>query len=176
MEENFDLKLWLSNLDDHHLPLWNEFPEFDLYMEQLVGLGNAYLANFSDNRLTASMINSYVKKGLISRPIKKKYRSEHIAELIVVSLLKTIYPLDTIKSCIKTVIKHSPTVKDAYNNFANLFNESLQMLYHNCDTIQLTQPQDNTAYINAAEKLAVRAVIYKFVGQKIISQTITAQA
>ena len=87
--ENFDIKLWLSDLDDHHLPKWEEFPDFELYMEQLVSLGNRYLACFSETPLTSSMINSYVKKGLMSRPEKKRYRAEHIAELIVISLLKT---------------------------------------------------------------------------------------
>ena len=96
--ENFDIKLWLSDLDDHHLPKWEEFPDFELYMEQLVSLGNRYLACFSETPLTSSMINSYVKKGLMSRPEKKRYRAEHIAELIVISLLKTTYPLETIRN------------------------------------------------------------------------------
>ena len=51
--ENFDIKLWLSDLDDHHLPKWEEFPDFELYMEQLVSLGNRYLACFSETPLTS---------------------------------------------------------------------------------------------------------------------------
>ena len=126
--ENFDIKLWLSDLDDHHLPKWEEFPDFELYMEQLVSLGNRYLACFSETPLTSSMINSYVKKGLMSRPEKKRYRAEHIAELIVISLLKTTYPLETIRNCIERVICDEESVQIAYDNFSDRFNQTLHAL------------------------------------------------
>ena len=60
-----EFKKWLKAFSEERLPLWNEFPDFDLYMDQLVNLGNRYLENFIDVKITASMINSYVKKGLM---------------------------------------------------------------------------------------------------------------
>lgn len=68
---NDELKLSLIQLNDIYLPMWEEFPDFQVYMDQLVSLGNRYLKDLSDSELTPSMINSYVKKGLMQRPEKK---------------------------------------------------------------------------------------------------------
>lgn len=167
--ENFDIKLWLSDLDDHHLPKWEEFPDFELYMEQLVSLGNSYLACFSETPLTSSMINSYVKKGLMSRPEKKRYRAEHIAELIVISLLKTTYPLETIRNCIERVIRDEESVQIAYDNFSNRFNQTLHALYSGNDSISIKTPATKLECVSISEELAVRSVIYRLVSQKIMS-------
>ena len=158
--ENFDIKLWLSDLDDHHLPKWEEFPDFELYMEQLVSLGNRYLAYFSETPLTSSMINSYVKKGLMSRPEKKRYRAEHIAELIVI---------ETIRNCIERVIRDEESVQIAYDNFADRFNQTLHALYSGNDSISIKTPATKLECVSISEELAVRAVIYRLVSQKIMS-------
>ncbi|OQR23984.1 hypothetical protein B6U38_02105 [Ligilactobacillus salivarius] len=59
---NDELKLSLIQFNDIYLPMWEEFPDFQVYMDQLVSLGNRYLKDLSDSELTPSMINSYVKK------------------------------------------------------------------------------------------------------------------
>ena len=59
---------WLKNFQAPNLPTWEEFPDFELYMDQLVSLGNRYLDNLTDSPITSSMVNSYVKKGLMARP------------------------------------------------------------------------------------------------------------
>ena len=63
----------MESTEKLELPYWQEFPDIDLYMDQLVSLGNRYLSELSTNAITPSMVNSYVTKGLISRAIKKKY-------------------------------------------------------------------------------------------------------
>ena len=146
-----------------------EFPDFELYMEQLVSLGNRYLACFSETPLTSSMINSYVKKGLMSRPEKKRYRAEHIAELIVISLLKTTYPLETIRNCIERVICDEESVQIAYDNFSDRFNQTLHALYSGNDSISIKTPTTKLECVSISEELAVRAVIYRLVSQKIMS-------
>ena len=53
------------------LPQWKELPDLALYMDQVVSLGNRYLEPIISGPITASMVNSYVKKGLMPKPIKK---------------------------------------------------------------------------------------------------------
>lgn len=168
--ENFDIRLWLSDLDDHNLPEWQDFPGFELYMEQLVSLGNRYLAGFLETPLTSSMINSYVKKGLMSRPEKKRYKSSHIAELIVISLLKTAYPLEMIRDCIERAVADERSVEAAYDNFASRFNRTLHSLYEGHDAIMFSTPVTRLEGVEAAEELAVRTVIYSLVSKKIMTE------
>lgn len=159
---NDELKLSLIQFNDIYLPMWEEFPDFQVYMDQLVSLGNRYLKDLSDSELTPSMINSYVKKGLMQRPEKKKYDASHIAELLVISLLKTIYPLEVVKNCINEILKEQP-VEQAYNSFANLFNDTL----HNIENSSYNFI-DTSNTLELTEKFAIRAVICKLVSQKLI--------
>ena len=85
--EKLNIQKQLDSFTNKRLPYWEDFPDFELYMDQLVNLGNRYLTGFLGAPLTPSMINSYVKKGLMSRPVKKKYNATHLAELLVISLL-----------------------------------------------------------------------------------------
>ena len=63
----------------YHLPRWNEIPEIDLYIDQVVSLLEKYLEHFieSDNLndgklITKTMINNYVKHNVLKSPINKK--------------------------------------------------------------------------------------------------------
>ena len=49
-----------SKIANHSLPKWNDLPELDLYMDQVIALMEKYLADIStpDSKLiTPSMIN-----------------------------------------------------------------------------------------------------------------------
>lgn len=78
---------------------WDSLPELDLYMDQVIVLMEKHLALFGDGRdklLTPSMVNNYVKLGLIPPPVKKKYNREHLARLTVICMLKPLLPIPAI--------------------------------------------------------------------------------
>ncbi len=86
----------------HKLPLWEETPDIGLYMDQVIVLMNEYLElyikNASDSKIiTPSMINNYVKMGIIPPPVKKKYYRIHLIYLIIVCTLKQSLSIATIK-------------------------------------------------------------------------------
>jgi ribosome-binding ATPase YchF (GTP1/OBG family) len=163
--KNTTLESQLQTLGNSRLPLWNEFPDFELYMDQLVSLGNRYLKNLQESEITASMVNSYVKKGLMHRPDKKKYDTTNVAELVVISLLKSIYSLETIKKCLQAVTKDTQT-EQSYNYFAQLFNKTLAEISNNSFSFDFNYQDD---LITSTEKFAVHAVIYKIIGEKAIN-------
>ena len=83
------------------LPEWAMLPDFGLYMDQLVTyVGNCFKALEGRLDLTASMINNYVKAGLIERPSGKKYSRASLAQLLMIALLKPTTPLDVLKELI----------------------------------------------------------------------------
>lgn len=107
-----------------HIPRWNELPEIDLYLDQVVSYLEKYLEPYNvtkeDKIITKTMINNYVKLGIIPAPEKKKYSREHIAYLIVICVLKQVYSINDIGKLISLTIQYFELSK-AYNRFcANL--------------------------------------------------------
>ena len=107
-----------------HIPRWNELPDLDLYLDQVVNylervLGQ-YTTNKEDKIITKTMINNYVKQGIIPAPEKKKYNRAHIAYLIVICVLKQVFSISDIGKLITLTIQYFEISK-AYNRFcANL--------------------------------------------------------
>lgn len=107
-----------------HIPRWNELPEIDLYLDQVVNYLEKYLSQYSTNKedkiITKTMINNYVKQGIMPAPEKKKYGKSHIAYLIVICVLKQVYSINDIGKLISLTIQYFEISK-AYNRFcANL--------------------------------------------------------
>ena len=107
-----------------HIPRWNELPEIDLYLDQVVSYLEKYLEQYNvireDKIITKTMINNYVKLGIMPAPEKKKYSREHIAYLIVICVLKQVYSINDIGKLISLTIQYFELSK-AYNRFcANL--------------------------------------------------------
>ena len=107
-----------------HIPRWNELPEIDLYLDQVVNYLEKYLTQYSANKedkiITKTMINNYVKQGIMPAPEKKKYSRAHIAYLIVICILKQVYSISDIGKLISLTIQYFELSK-AYNRFcANL--------------------------------------------------------
>ena len=89
---------YATEVGTHSLPLWNELPDIELYMDQVISLMQKYLSPIliSGDVLTPAMINNYVKQGVLPAPVKKRYTKEHIARLIVICLMKRQLPIPTV--------------------------------------------------------------------------------
>lgn len=47
--------------------------------------------------ITPSMINNYVKVGLVPAPVKKQYGREQIARLIAICIFKQVLPIAAVR-------------------------------------------------------------------------------
>ena len=113
-----------ENVVKIHIPRWNELPEIDLYLDQVVNYIEKYIGQYNVNKedkiITKTMINNYVKQGIMPAPEKKKYSRSHIAYLIVICVLKQVYSISDIGKLISLTIQYFELSK-AYNRFcANL--------------------------------------------------------
>ena len=105
------------------LPRWNDLPDFGLYMDQVISLMERYLstpAGTGEKRLTASMVNNYVKIGAIPSPTKRRYGREHLACLIVVCALKTVLPLAVIREILLSKLEEDD-LSELYDRFCQQF-------------------------------------------------------
>ena len=86
---------WERFLGSYHLPEWEELPQIELYLDQVIALVNNYLGFFvydpaEEKLLTPSMVNNYVKLRLIPAPVRKKYGRKHIALLLMGVFVKQL--------------------------------------------------------------------------------------
>lgn len=88
---------WVKELEQYRMPTWNDLPDIDLYMDQVITYLERQLSVFTKSEdeklITPAMINNYVKNEIIPRPIQKKYTREHLAHLISILNLKNILSL-----------------------------------------------------------------------------------
>lgn len=80
------------------LPKYAQLPDVGLYLEQTTQYINSYLAPLGCMEITSSMISNYVKKGLITNPVKKQYYADQIAHLICITILKNVLSLEHINA------------------------------------------------------------------------------
>ena len=92
---------WARQGQEAAPPAWEELPGIPLYMDQVILYLGESLELFQregSSLLTSSMINNYVKTGLIPHLDKKKYTKEHLAGLMAVCMLKQVLPIQDIKT------------------------------------------------------------------------------
>lgn len=140
------------------MPHFSDLPNLDLYMDQVIDEVNQYLAPITHTDITKAMINSYVKKGIVDRPTKKRYLRVHLAKILVVSLLKPILSLDTIDQAMKIALKLDAPDK-AYDQFIDLFNQELTDV--DIDDLSAKQYQ----------AMAIRSLLYKLVVDDLITNS-----
>ena len=119
-----------------HLPRWDELPDFDIYMDQVVFFINQKLAPLNvsetDKVITSSMVNNYVKNSIVKPPNKKHYKRYHLAYLFVVSILKRSYSLDEISKMIKIQIDmQDSSLALAYDKFGDYLELNIKDVLNN---------------------------------------------
>ena len=91
-------------LEAQRLPRWRELPDLELYLDQVLELTARYLEAwpaFDRKGLTASMVNNYVGMGALPKPVKKRYSRRHLAQLLVICVLKGSLPIASIRSLLR---------------------------------------------------------------------------
>lgn len=110
------IKEFENSVRSEQLPQWEDLPEFDLYMDQVIILLNQYLGKDITSPITQSMINNYVKLKAIPAPVKKRYSKIHLAYLIIFCTLKQTLNIATIQK-IMPVELNDGEVSAIYKSF-----------------------------------------------------------
>ncbi len=107
-----------NRLEACRLPEWETLPDFGVYMDQLLGLVSRALAGTgAPVDLTASMVETDVKAGIMEKPAGKKYSRDALAQLLMIMMLKLTTPMDLLKALL-----HPPEGTDTetlYRQFCN---------------------------------------------------------
>lgn len=168
MEFNNNLKE--NKSENFRLPRWNEIPNIDLYVDQVVSYLEDYLSIYikteseknSDKIITKTMINNYVKHEIIKPPVNKKYNREHIAYLFVIFILKQNYSMEEIKKLITLALDTSST-EDAYNRFCSEVRKAIKMTFNRNNFINNNNLSE--------EQYILRNVVQSFANKLYVQKT-----
>ena len=118
------LSEWLRGLENFDLPDWDDLPQLDLYMDQVILLLTRYLAPLErsgdEKTITASIINNYVRMKVMPPPVKKRYSRVHLAYLVMICTLKQSLSI----SCIQRLLpedRSEETVRALYADFVRQY-------------------------------------------------------
>lgn len=154
----------------YHCPRFEELPKIDVYMDQLIGILEEYLAPFEipgeEKTITATMVNNYVKQKVIEPPKNKKYSKSHIVYLVVIGILKDVLSISDIGNLIKMQIKQY-SLSRAYNFFAEELESVLKVTFGTRDFAEANSKKERTNL----SKL-VRSAILSFANNVYVKKNI----
>ena len=107
-----------ASIELFRLPRYEEIPDVGLYLEQVTKYLADRLAPLAGASITGSMISNYVKKKLISNPVKRQYSREQIAYLIFIAVVKMAVPMEDIRLMV-SIQQQTYTPERAYNYFCS---------------------------------------------------------
>ena len=124
-------------------PKWEEIPNIDLYLDQVLLYVNQVCAPISPDKekgLTASMVNNYVKHGYLTKPDKKKYQRKQIARLIAITTLKSVFSIQEIAQTLNT-LQTQASSDQLYDAFVDYMNHGIDpenpIIQTSCQTVKL---------------------------------------
>ena len=115
-------------IKNFRIPRFYELPNVGLYLDQTTKYINSFLLPLGCMEITPSMVSNYVKKGLISNPVKKQYDAEQIAYLFFIAIAKNVLSMENIKKLID-IQKNSYPGQVAYDYFCSEFENMLFYIF-----------------------------------------------
>lgn len=159
------------------LPSWDELPEIDLYMDQVIEIVNKYLSNLEImsgdvSETTRPMINNYVKLGMMPAPVRKKYGRLHLAYIIVICTLKQSLNMSTIQKILPVNLPEEE-VKYIYSSFVKNQRASFDFVLAQADKyaspILDTENADSHRIDDLLMQTAFSANIFKCLTEKMVN-------
>lgn len=87
-------------------PAMEDLPDIALYMDQLMEFMNRKMERLQEGSekplLTKTMVNNYVKHGIIKKPVKKKYTKEQVMQLLMVCHWKGVLNMEDMAIMIRS--------------------------------------------------------------------------
>ena len=111
-----------------HLSRIREMPRIELYLDQLLTLVSQELEFMEvpgETLVTGSMVNNYVKQGVIPAPHKKRYTRRHVAALLFVCALKRVFSIAQVTTLAAMIWTSELDLESLYDRSCEALERSL---------------------------------------------------
>ena len=160
-----------KKIESYSVTSWQQFPDINLYMDQVLTLLNGtasidYSNQDTSNKLTSNMVNNYVKDGYINRPDNKKYDKNQVVTLYLLMSLKAVLPISVVAKGLK-ILTNENNMETVYSQFIDLQKESLEVVSRRLMEGIANINLDETALGQFALQLANESNILRIAAEKI---------
>lgn len=147
---------------------WERMPEIYLYMDQVITYMQSMLSLFERSEetrlLTSSMINNYVKDGVLPRPEAKKYSRQHLAMLMMICMLKSVLTLPETHAILEGM-RAGNGVEELYPVFSSIHQRAMQ---ETAQRIGEARNQEAAALYQLAMTMALEANARRIAAARIL--------
>lgn len=164
------ISAWEKKAEEKSLPSWEELPDIELYMDQVITLLDGYLAMLGNEKaITQAMINNYVKLGIMPAPIKKRYSKKHLAYLIIICFLKQTLSMELIKKIIPAD-STDEEVKEIYRSFKENQKKAYSYVMENVKKVAgpILETESNQRMNDLVLQISITSNICKLLTETII--------
>lgn len=119
-----------------HITRISEMPRIELYLDQVLTLVTQELEFMrvpGDATVTGSMVNNYVKQGVIPAPRKKRYTRRHLASLLFVCAFKRVFSIAQVKQLMERIYASGADLAWLYDEACGLLERSLAACFDGGD-------------------------------------------
>ena len=169
---NKSLENWLNDLNNFSFKSFEQLPDLELYMDQVVTFLEKQLYIFQtstlDKQITPSMINNYVKGEVLPAPKSKKYSKEHLALIEEICTLKQVLSIAEVKQILdKSYVEDNKN--EAFNHFNQLNSDKTsQVVLEAFKMLNETEENDYAKLNDIALEFAVTANSYINIAKRIL--------
>lgn len=170
---NDSLKNWLNALNNFSFQSYEQLPDLDLYMDQVIQFLDKELFIFQtssdDKQITPSMINNYVKGEVLPSPIKKKYNREHLALIEEIATLKQVLSIAEVKQIIDSRYDNSKSNSEVFQEFNELNNKNIDLAVTEAfKELNEIDENDYKSLTLLATKFAITANTYINIAKRVL--------
>ncbi len=170
---NQSLEKWLNELNNFSFKEYENLPDLDLYMEQVINYLERQLMIFRtstlDKQITSSMINNYVKGEVLPAPISKKYNKSHIAAIEQICTLKQVLSIAEVKEIMDSEYNNEVEKSEAFNAFNKLNNEKIAIAVEEAfKNLNKIDENDTNGLIHLGLEFALTANAYINISKRIL--------
>ncbi len=152
----------LEEIKNYRCPRWEQLPDIDLYMDQVLVVLERHLSIFkredSEKIITSTMINNYVKQKITLPPVNKKYTRYHVAYLYIVCVLKNFMSLSEIFISITGMLRGRHSA-EAFNMFSDEFNAAMDEVFGGCPR-RTSTPEDDAGKLLRSGAAVCANILY----------------
>ncbi len=128
-----------------HITRIDEMPRIELYLDQVLTLVTQELEFMQvpgDTIVTGSMVNNYVKQGVIPAPRKKRYTRRHLASLLFVCAFKRVFSIAQVKQLMERIYTSGADLAWLYDETCALLERSLAACFADAEGVEaLCEPE-----------------------------------
>lgn len=166
------LDRWQTYMENYCLPAWEELPDMELYMDQVVALVGRYLELIPHDEknpvITASSINNYVRLKVMPAPERKRYSRRHLAYAVMICAMKQSLTLTEIHQILPPDMNDEQTCR-VYNDFAARIRATTKVFIDQVRAVSDRElvTEDPNGCTSLVLHSAVSSVLYKLLTVKL---------